>query len=274
MDLYNEDCLEKMKDLSDNSIDLLFCDLPYGQTGCKWDILIDLELFWKEVNRICKETTPIFFTCSTKFGVSLINSNPKNFRYDLVWVKSSSCGFLNAKKMPMKKHEMIYVFYRKLPLYDLSSHSHKFLKEQENPRKEKDANTLYPNRCKIATINKYDPPLPNSVIRDTKNYKNNSDTYGKIDRPDFMRKNGESAYDPPLPNSLLEIKSEKGKHATQKPTALIEWCLKYYSKEGDTILDPTMGSGSTGIACKNMNRNFIGIEKDEKIYNDAIERLK
>ena len=274
MHLYNEDCLEKMKDLSDNSIDLLFCDLPYGQTGCKWDILIDLELFWKEVNRICKETTPIFFTCSTKFGVSLINSNPKNFRYDLVWVKWSPCGFLNAKKMPMKKHEMIYVFYRKLPLYDLSSHSHKFLKEQENPRKEKDANTLYPNRCKIATINKYDPPLPNSVIRDTKNYKNNSDTYGKIDRPDFMRKNGESAYDPPLPNSLLEIKSEKGKHATQKPTALIEWCLKYYSKEGDTILDPTMGSGSTGIACKNMNRNFIGIEKDEKIYNDAIERLK
>jgi len=349
MDLYNDDCLEKMKDLSDNSIDLLFCDLPYGQTGCKWDSLIDLELFWKEVNRICKDTTPMFFTCSTKFGVSLINSNPKNFRYDLVWVKSAPCGFLNAKKMPMKKHEMIYIFYRKLPLYDLSSHSHKFLKEQENPRKEKDVDTLYPNRCKVATINKYDPPLPNSVIktelysnekneeprelyrheggqydpplpnsviRDTKDYKNNSDTYGKVPRPDFMRKNGESAYDPPLPNSvirtdngcnsmygketkkvfiydengklrnneprydpplpnsLLEIKSEKGKHATQKPTGLIEWCLKYYSKEGDIILDPTMGSGSTGVACKNMNRKFIGIEKDEKIFNDAIERLK
>ncbi len=307
MDLYNDDCLEKMKDLSDNSIDLLFCDLPYGQTSCKWDSLIDLNLFWKEVNRICKDTTPMFFTCSTKFGVSLINSNPKNFRYDLVWVKSAPCGFLNAKKMPMKKHEMIYVFYRKLPLYDLSSHSHKFLKEQENPRKEKDIDTLYPNRCKVATFNKYDPPLPNSVIktelysnennekprelyrnesgqydpplpnsviRDTKDYKNNSDTYGKVPRPDFMRKNGESRYDPPLPNSLLEIKSEKGKHATQKPTGLIEWCLKYYSKEGDIILDPTMGSGSTGVACKNMNRKFIGIEKDEKIFNDAIERLK
>ncbi len=307
MDLYNDDCLEKMKDLSDNSIDLLFCDLPYGQTGCKWDSLIDLNLFWKEVNRICKDTTPMFFTCSTKFGVSLINSNPKNFRYDLVWVKSAPCGFLNAKKMPMKKHEMIYVFYRKLPLYELSSHSHKFLKEQENPRKEKDIDTLYPNRCKVATFNKYDPPLPNSVIktelysnennekprelyrnesgqydpplpnsviRDTKDYKNNSDTYGKVPRPDFMRKNGESRYDPPLPNSLLEIKSEKGKHATQKPTGLIEWCLKYYSKEGDIILDPTMGSGSTGVACKNMNRKFIGIEKDEKIFNDAIERLK
>ena len=112
------------------------------------------------------------------------------------------------------------------------------------------------------------------AVRKTENYKNNSDLYGKIDRPDFMRKNGESAYEPPLPNSLLEIKSQKGKHATQKPTALIEWCLKYYSKEGDTILDPTMGSGSTGVACKNMNRNFIGIEKDEKIFNSAVERLK
>jgi DNA modification methylase len=129
MYLINGDCLEVMKDFSNNSIDLLFCDLPYGQTSCKWDSLIDLELFWKEVNRICKDTTPMFFTCSTKFGVSLINSNPKNFRYDLVWVKSAPCGFLNAKKMPMKKHEMIYVFYKKLPLYDLSSHKNKFLKE-------------------------------------------------------------------------------------------------------------------------------------------------
>ncbi len=230
MDLYNEDCLEKMKDLSDNSIDLLFCDLPYGCTSCKWDSLIDLELFWKEVNRICKDTTPMFFTCSTKFGVSLINSNPKNFRYDLIWVKSAPCGFLNAKKMPMKKHEMIYVFYRKLPLYDLSCHNHKFIKAND--------------KHKIGGV------------------------YGKVEK-----KIG-GQYDPPLPNSLLEIKSQKGKHDTQKPTALIEWCLKYYSKEGDIILDPTMGSGSTGVACKNMNRNFIGIEKDEKIFNSAVERLK
>ena len=252
MDLYNEDCLEKMKDLSDNSIDLLFCDLPYGCTSCKWDSLIDLELFWKEVNRICKDTTPMFFTCSTKFGVSLINSNPKNFRYDLIWVKSAPCGFLNAKKMPMKKHEMIYVFYRKLPLYDLSSHSHKFIKEND---KHKIGGVYGKVEKKIG--GQYNPPLPVSVLKDTKEYKN-----------------GESVYDQPLPNSLLEIKSEKGKHATQKPTELIEWCLKYYSKEGDTILDPTMGSGSTGVACKNMNRNFIGIEKDEKIFNSAVERLK
>jgi len=305
---YNGDCLEVMKELKDNSVDLLFCDLPYGQTSCKWDSLIDLNLFWKQVNRVCKLDCPMFFTCSTKFGVSLINSNPKNFRYDLVWVKSAPCGFLNAKKMPMKKHEMVYVFYRKLPMYDLSSHQHKFLRE----RKEEwcDKNGLYGEDTSVPkTEYKYDPPLPNSVI-------NKGDKGNNIYSKFSYYNNGEKGYDPPLPNSviqsksqisremkagvnnlygdmkggtignvhgtnfdpplphsLLEIKSEKGKHATQKPTELIKWCLKYYSKEFDTVLDPTMGSGSTGVACKEMNRNFIGIELDEKIYSVAEKRL-
>jgi len=235
MELIHGDCLEQMKNIETNSIDLLFCDLPYGQTDCKWDCLIDLVLFWKEVNRICKDTTPMFFTCSTKFGVSLINSNPKNFRYDLVWVKSAPCGFLNAKKMPMKKHEMIYVFYKKLPLYDLSSHTHKFIKEVDK-------------------------------------LKRRGETYDNTRKEEGLL-SIQGKYDPPLPNSILEIKSEKGKHATQKPTALIEWCLKYYSKEGDIVLDPTMGSGSTGVTCKNMNRQFIGIEKDKTIFKDAVDRI-
>jgi len=267
MELINGDCLEKMKDISDNSIDLLFCDLPYGQTSCKWDSLIDLELFWKEVNRICKITTPMFFTCSTKFGVSLINSNPKNFRYDLVWVKSSPCGFLNAKKMPMKKHEMIYVFYRKLPFYDLSSHKHKFLKEGKASKGDT-GNECYGKFNYYNNGEKgYDPPLPVSVIK-TELYSSENK-----EEPRELYRNEGGQYDPPLPNSLLEIKSEKGKHATQKPRDLIKWCLKYYSKEGDLILDPTMGSGSTGVACKEMNRNFIGIEKDEKIFKSAVERI-
>ena len=271
MELYNEDCLERMKDISNNSIDLLFCDLPYGQTGCAWDCLIDLELFWKEVNRICKITCPMFFTCSTKFGVSLINSNPKNFRYDLVWVKSASCGFLTAKKMPMKKHEMVYVFYRKLPLYDISSHRQKFLKTEKNP---KEADAVYANRYVGATINKYDPPLPNSVITTELPTKNKIlpvpqlvGCEGKV-----VRKKQEK-YDPILPNSILEIKSEKGHHPTQKPVDLIMHFLKYYSKEGDTVLDPTMGSGSTGIACKNLNRKFIGIELNKDIFETAKKRL-
>jgi site-specific DNA-methyltransferase (adenine-specific) len=233
MELYNNDCLEVMKDLSSNSIDLLFCDLPYGQTQCKWDTKIDLDLFWKEVNRICKINCPMFFTTTTKFGVDLINSNPNNFRYDLVWVKTTSSGFLLAKKMPMRKHEMIYVFYRKIPLYDLSSHSHKFLNSMSGMSNAKT------NIC-----------------------------YG--DAPISVRN---KQYDPPLPNSLLEIKSQKGKHSTQKPTELMKWILKYYSKEGDIVLDPTMGSGSTGVACKEMNRKFIGIEKDENIFKSAVERL-
>jgi len=307
---FNGDCLEVMRDLSDNTIDLLFCDLPYGQTDCKWDTTINLETFWKEVNRICKTTCPMFFTTTTRFGVELINSNSKNFRYDLVWVKSASCGFLNAKKMPMRKHEMIYVFYRKLPLYDLSSHSHKFLGKFNTDNK---AENCYGNsNYQPLELKKYDPPLPNSVIK-------TSELYGCNNNIDIKeRKNGESrfdpplpvsvikedgfeykvsaneivyrqnlplkqyegkdrqgpVFDPPLPNSILEVKSQKGKHSTQKPVDLIKWILKYYSKEGDNVLDPTMGSGSTGIACKELKRNFIGIEKNEKIYKDAIERLK
>ncbi len=124
--LLNGDCLELMKDITDDSVDLIFCDLPYNQTNCKWDIKIDMDKFWKQIMRIKKLHTPIFFTTTTKFGVDLITSAPKKcyFRYDIVWVKSAPAGFLSAKKMPMRKHEMIYVFYEKLPFYDLSSHKH------------------------------------------------------------------------------------------------------------------------------------------------------
>jgi len=307
MELFNGDCLEKMKDLETDSVDLLFCDLPYGQTSCKWDCLIDLDLFWKEVNRVCKINAPMFFTCSTKFGVSLINSNPKNFRYDLVWVKSAPTGFLNAKKMPMKKHEMVYVFYRKLPFYNIAdNHTHKFLKEPENEVVELCKYDVNKNcygggkegRIKISKDKKdhqqkYDPPLPTSVVNEPENEvvepiygknkkKTNEDVYNANERVNngklyhYERKHQKGSdpiYDPPLPNSILEVPSQKGKHPTQKPTALMEWVLKYYTRENDLVLDPTMGSGSTGVACQNMNRRFIGIEMDEKIFEDAKKRL-
>ena len=240
--LLNGDCLEEMKHLDDDSVDLIFCDLPYGQTSCKWDTCIDLDEFWKQVMRVKKLKAPIFMTTTTKFGASLIATAPKKcpFRYDLVWVKSAPVGFLSAKKMPMKKHEMIYVFYEKLPFYDLSSHKHKFIKEGQG----------------------FEDSTHKTI-------------YGKQDIPICKeRKNGESRYDPPLPTTMLEIKSTRGKHSTEKPVALMEWIFKYYSKEGDVILDPTMGSGSTGVACKNMNRNFIGIEKDPEIYQVAVNRIE
>ena len=235
MKLLNGDCLELLKELEPKSVDLVFCDLPYGQTNCKWDNKIDLNDLWKELKRVIKPTTPLFFTCSTKFGYELIKSNEKWFRYDLVWEKSGGAGFLCAKKMPMKKHEMIYVFYNKLPLYDISSHKHKYVNEGSNDR-------------------------PTNSI------------YGKIIKTSSKNRN-QPQYDPPLPTSILEFKSERGKHKTQKPTTMMNWILKYYSKEGDVILDPTMGSGSMGVACKEMNREFIGIEMDEKIYKSACDRL-
>ena len=287
MELYLGDCLEVMKDIETNTIDLLFCDLPYcgitnskkdSEISCKWNTPIDLDLFWKQVNRICKEKTPMFFTCSTKFGVSLINSNPKNFRYDLVWVKSAPCGFLNAKKMPMKKHEMIYVFYKKLPLYDLSSHRHKFLKEDKTVVRETTMNEVYESP-KVTYNHKkrdeplYDPPLPTSIVKEKSIYGQETEKLSIYDDKGKWA-GSEPRYDPPLPTSILEVKSQKGKHATQKPVALIEWILKYYSKEGDVVLDPTMGSGSTGLACMGMKRHFIGIEMDEEIYKVAEERLK
>jgi DNA modification methylase len=358
--LLNGDCLELMKDIDDKSVDLIFCDLPYGQTSCKWDCPIDLDIFWLEVMRVKKLNTPIFFTTTTKFGVSLINSAPKkcHFRYDIVWVKSAPAGFLSAKKMPMRKHEMIYVFYEKLPFYDLSSHSHKFLKPRPAVKKgehiygdsvESDKKTYDPplpvsvvrevhtnnngnkgglygksNLVKYKEIkgggydpplpvsvvkeekqiikgdhntyntegrkkpivrekgDKYDPPLPVSVVNEEtggatgkeldEKYKNKGGLYSKVSRNGLLK--SEPHYDPPLPVSMLEIKSTRGKHSTEKPVALMEWILKYYSKEGDVILDPTMGSGSTGVACKNMNRNFIGIEKDGEIYEVAVNRVE
>ncbi len=280
--LLNGDCLELMKEIDDDSVDLIFCDLPYGQTSCKWDCKIDLTKFWIEVMRIKKLHTPIFFTTTTKFGVDLITSAPKkcHFRYDIVWVKSAPAGFLSAKKMPMRKHEMIYVFYEKLPFYDLSSHKHKFIKEGKKSQGENNTYNTAGRKKPIVRekAGKYETPLPVSVVkpemRPSENYQNNSTMYGNIDRPDFKRKNNESMYQPPLPTTMLEIKSTKGKHPTEKPVALMEWILKYYSKEGDVVLDPTMGSGSTGVACKNMNRNFIGIEMEQEIYDSAVTRLE
>jgi hypothetical protein len=361
MNLINGNCLEEMKKMEAKSVDLIFCDLPYGQTSCKWDCCIDLQEFWKEVMRVKKTNTPIIMTTTTKFGISLIQSAPKKcpFRYDLVWCKSATAGFLSARKMPLRKHEMIYVFYEKLPFYDLSSHKHKFIKETVNKRSGKDGvdnKGMIKNRSKTEIQNKYDPPLPTSLIKEGEHnekytYKQDKekdlygtdirkemrtgkdvgkssiydpplptslikeddkniidgDTYNtkqrkkpikreppnKYDPPlptslvkqDMKTLYGEikdkgqphtTLYDPPLPNSLLEIRSTrgKGKHSTQKPVQLMEWVLKYYSKEGDLVLDPTMGSGSTGVACKNMNRKFIGFELDKDIFKVAQDRCE
>ncbi len=286
--LLNGDCLEELKEIEKESIDLIFCDLPYGCTKCKWDKKIDLEEFWNQIMRVKKLHTPIFMTTTTKFGVDLICSAPKKcpFRYDIVWVKSHSTSFLLSKKMPMRKHEMIYVFYEKIPYYDISSHKYKFSKEDKKLRTDEGCDALYGKETgKVMIYDKdgktrnaeprYDPPLPVSVVKEVIRKDKHNTAYGeKIHYHNNNQKNGESIYDPPLPNSMLEIKSSRGKHSTEKPVALIEWILKYYSKPGDVILDPTMGSGSAGVACVNMNRNFIGIELNEEIYEVAVNRIE
>jgi len=366
--LLHGDCLDELKGIDDNYIDLFFCDLPYGEVSCAWDKKINLEEFWAEIMRVKKLHTPIFFTTTTKYGIDLLNSAPKKLKFfDLVWIKSAPTGFLLSKKFPLRKHELVYVFYEKLPFYDLSSHKHKFIKERPTKRAGKDGvdnKGMIKNRSKsgMETMTKYDPPLPTSIIKEDKleegqtlgdkgnecygnfSYYNNGvkgydpplptsiikedkleegkpihdgivhssgvngvtgqdrkkplrrckkgdEMYYDPALPTSIIKEQEcisgtlpktgkgtdahsAQYDPPLPTSLLEIKSTRGKHSTEKPVALIEWILKYYSKEGDVILDPTMGSGSTGVACKNMNRNFIGIELNPEIYEFAVNRIE
>jgi site-specific DNA-methyltransferase (adenine-specific) len=246
MNLIKGDCIEELKDISDNSVDCFICDLPYGTTALKWDIKIDLEELWIEMKRTARnDNTPYFFFCDMRLAVELINSNPKMFRYDLVWYKpNSSCRHLNSGKMPMKNHELLLVFYKKLPTY--------------NKKK-------YHNKLKNANIIKEEGGIKDKVYGAT--YTENNYHLGG------------SIYDTPLPQSILTFNienkmSHKNRfHPTQKPQGILEWIIKYYTNEGDTVLDPTMGSGSTGVACVSLNRKFIGIERNEDYFNVASTRI-
>jgi site-specific DNA-methyltransferase (adenine-specific) len=234
MELINDDCLNALTNITDKSVSLVIADLPYGQTNNKWDVKIDLAKLWEHLKRVGTTNCAYIFFTTTKFGIELITSNKDWFRYDLVWQKQKPVGFLNAKKMPMRSHEMIYVFYNKLPTYNIVSN--------HIPTKFQTQNGVMDTSC-----------------------------YG-------VKRLGYSTYEPRLPCSVLEFdvtnnNMKKRYHATEKPIDLLEWLIKYYSNEGETILDPTMGSGTTGVACKNLNRNFIGIEMDKTIYDVANERI-
>ena len=231
--IYNGCCNEEMEKIKDNTVDIIICDLPYGQTNCQWDTCINLELMWQHFLRIKKPNTPVFMFCNTKFGASLINTCPKklSFRYDIVWNKLNAVSFLLAHVQPMRVHESIYVFYEKKPIYNTKVYHKQVVKiNQDRVRK-------------------------------------NDSCYGTL------KSECDSKYDPLLPRSILTFKNVRGVHSTQKPVPLLEHLIKYYSKEGDTCLDATMGSGSTGVASINLNRNFIGIEKDPDIFKIAQDRL-
>lgn len=232
--IYNDDCLDILPTIPDKSVDIVICDLPYGQTSCHWDTPIDLQQLWIQLKRVARDShTPFFFFTTTKFGYKLIQSNEQWFRYDLVVQKSKPAGFLNVRRMPLRTHEMLYVFYDKLPVYNI-------------PR----------------TIKKEDFTQITTTAREKTIY---GHLHNLINNSQYIK---------PLPQSILKMKTNNGKyHNTEKGQDILEWIIKYYSNEGDTVLDPTMGSGSTGVACQTLGRNFIGIEKDQDIYKIAEKRL-
>ena len=302
LNLKNGDCLELMKELPDKSIDLFICDLPYGETNCKWDCVIDLDEFWKEFKRLrkSKRTACIHF-CSTKFGYTLIKSNEKMFKMDMVWKKRNKTGGLQSRHRPMRNHEMVYFFYEQAPKYNRDKY-HKRIQaknpivkeEKPNPAsvlEEKYNSSGYKKELVDGVKNfgtyGFEPPNPASVLEEE------ADVYGETkEQRKKRREKGDSNFEPPNPASVVEefieptedepksmFESQKvfiGKrhHQTEKPLDILEFFLKYWSDEGDTILDPTMGSGSTGVACKKLKRNFIGMEMNDKIFKVAEDRCK
>ena len=234
--LYKGDCLELMKDIPDGSVDMILCDLPYGFTKNKWDSVIDLSLLWEQYTRVIKDTGVIILFGGGMFTAELMLSNKRLWRYNLIWEKNRPTGYLNAKKMPLRSHEDICVFYEKLPTY--------------NPQK------TYGHKRKVSTAEH------KVTSKCTHNYgKHGLTTYDSTER---------------YPVSVLRFAKDTNLvalHPTQKPVALLEYLIKTYSNEGETVLDNCMGSGSTGVACINTNRDFIGIELDTTYYDIAVKRM-
>ena len=231
--LYNADCLEQMKNITDSSIDMVFCDLPYGTTQNSWDTVISLDKLWIEYNRVVKENGAIVLTASQPFTSVLVSSNIKQFKFEWIWKKTIGSGQMNIKRQPLKIHESVLIFYRNPPTYN----------EQK-------------------TIGK-----PYSITRKESSLKETS--YGKQKTHDKVNdgfRHAQSIIE--ISNPRI-----KGGHPTEKPVSLCEYFIKTYSNEGDTVLDNCMGTGSTGEACITLNRNFIGIEKELSYFNIAKKRL-
>lgn len=224
--LIHGDCLEKMKDIPDKSVDAIICDLPYQITSCRWDTIIPFEPLWAQYKRIIKDDGAIVLTASQPFTSKLIMSNLAWFKYCWVWNKKIQGNFLLAKHQPLKIHEDICVFS----------------KEKHN----------------------YYPLMRKGKLRLTGG--------GKSKLWDMkMTKRLNNSY---YPQSIIDISnSQRGDHPTQKPIALMEYLIKTYTNEGDLVLDNCMGSGTTGVACHNLNRNFIGIEKDAEYFQIAQKRI-
>lgn len=238
--LINDDCLKAMDKLIEEGIvvDAIITDPPYGTTACKWDNVIPFDEMWKRLNKLIKPNGAILLFGSEPFSSALRISNIKNYKYDWYWEKSNSVGFLNAKKMPLKNVENISVFSNTQAVY--------------NPQ----------------GLQKINKTLKND---NSKNGKNNSGISshngGRLKTETFVRTHTN------YPTQKLIFKSERGLHPTQKPVALMEYLIKTYTNENEMVLDFTMGSGTTGVACRNLNRSFIGMELDEKYFKICEDRI-
>jgi DNA modification methylase len=379
MDIRNGNCLELMKTLPDKSVDLFVCDLPYGETNCKWDTKIDMVEFWKEFKRIRKSPrTACIHFCSTKFGYTLIKSWEKGFKMDMVWKKRNKTGGLQSRHRPMRNHEMVYFFYDQAPKYNRDKY-HKRIQEKlpiikddkqimgkgyaEGQQPPFNSSKYFdpPNPASVVeektkkktikgkdrkgmgessgiyakenqTASSFEPPNPSSVINEKYKMDNPNtglgyeygsgwqrDKVGKSRIPNAYeppnpasvveeettygitkekclesRKNGfgTNGFEPPNPASVVEDLIEpaedepksmfestkvfigKRNHQTEKPQDILEFFLKYWTDEDQVVCDPTMGSGSTGVACKKLGRKFIGFELDSKIFEVAKKRIE
>jgi len=240
--LMQGDCLERMKEIPDGSVDMILTDPPYGTTACKWDSIIPLEPMWEQLNRIIKPNGAIVLFGSELFSSTLRMSNIKNYKYDWVWIKNKPSGAMLSKKQPMRSVENISVFYKEQPLYI--------------------PQMVERNEAELKRLSK----------------KSVKTTGTDVDGRDWGRSGNREDNKLKHPKNVITIKTvhnrskEKVNHPTQKPVALMEYLIKTYTNEGETVLDFTMGSGTTGVACKNLNRRFIGIELDEGYFKIAQDR--
>ena len=232
--VYLGDCLEIMPLIEDKSVDMILCDLPYGTTACKWDKIIPLEPLWKEYKRIIKDRGAIVLTASQPFTSILVMSNLEWFKYELIWIKTKASGHLDAKRKPMKKHENILVF------------------------------------CGNGFPLYYPQGLIDGEFKTGRNVNMENRVYGQYNNHGVSTSGN-------YPKSIIEIANPSGSghlHPTQKPVALFEYLIKTYTSERDLVLDNCAGSGTTGVACQNLNRDYILIEKEPKYYEIILKRLQ
>jgi site-specific DNA-methyltransferase (adenine-specific) len=230
------ECLEMMRGIPDGSVDMVLCDLPYGTTQNRWDCPIELLELWPEYWRVCKQNAAIVLTAQTPFDKILGASQIGHLKYEWIWEKTAATGFLNAKKSPLKAHENVLIFYRRQPVYNPAMTS------------------------------------GHTIKRSNASYANHGENYGKASSVRAAYESTER-----YPRSVQKFAKDnrlKNQHPTQKPVALMEYLIRTYTNEGMTVLDNCMGSGTTGVACVNTGRNFIGIEMDEKYFQIAKDRIE